>query len=219
MSASAELLVGLALALGIAGTIVPLLPGVLIVAAAIVVWALVEGTALAWAVAAAALVVLGVGQVVKYLLPGRRLKQAGVPGRVLVVGGLVGVVGFFVLPVVGLPLGFVAGVYLAELLRLRDASQAWPSTREAMLAAGLSMLHRTGLRPGRGVDVVRRRRHHLIRHPGSHVGRRAAQRPGRPVAGRRVLGPPDRRSGRSRSWTAPLRRSPTCVATSRPGWG
>ena len=133
------LLVALACVVGIAGTIVPVLPGTLVVGAAILVWAVAEGGA-AWLVAGIAVAVLAVGTAVKYLVPGRRLAAAGVPGRTLLAGGLVGVVGFFVVPVVGLPLGFIGGIYLAELLRLRDPAQAWPSTWHAMKAAGLSML-------------------------------------------------------------------------------
>jgi len=48
-------------------------------------------------------------------------------------------VGFFVIPVVGLLVGFVAGIYLAELLRVGRA-RAWPSTGAALRAAGLSLL-------------------------------------------------------------------------------
>nr|WP_284290737.1 DUF456 family protein [Angustibacter aerolatus] len=51
---------------------------------------------------------------VKYVLPGRRLKDAGVPWWTTLAGVALGVVGFFVVPVVGLLLGFVLGVYLAE---------------------------------------------------------------------------------------------------------
>ena len=139
MPAWGVLLVALACAVGIAGTIVPVLPGTVVVGVAIVVWAVVEGGA-AWVVAALAVAVLAGGAALKYLVPGCRLSAAGVPGRTLLAGGLVGVVGFFVVPVVGLPLGFIGGVYLAELLRLRDPAQAWPSTWHAMKAAGLSML-------------------------------------------------------------------------------
>jgi hypothetical protein len=42
--------------------------------------------------------------------------------------------------VVGLPLGFVLGVYAAERLRLRTHAAAWPSTVEAMKGTGLSVL-------------------------------------------------------------------------------
>jgi uncharacterized protein len=51
-----------------------------------------------------------------------------VPWTTVGLGSLLAVVGFVVVPVVGLPLGFVLGVYLAELARLRDPGAAWPST-------------------------------------------------------------------------------------------
>jgi uncharacterized protein YqgC (DUF456 family) len=134
-----EVLVALAILLGVLGVVVPVLPGGLLVAAAVLVWAFDLGGATAWSVFAACTVLLVAGAVVKYVVPGRRLQDAGVPSWTLVVGGLVGLVGFFVVPVVGLVLGFVLGVYLCELARLgRDA--AWPATKQALLAAGLSML-------------------------------------------------------------------------------
>jgi hypothetical protein len=68
------------------------------------------------------------------------MSAAGIPGRTLLAGGLLGIVGLFVVPVVGLPLGFVLGIYLAERVRLPDHAAAWPSTVEAMKGAGLSML-------------------------------------------------------------------------------
>ena len=48
-------------------------------------------------------------------------------------------VGFFVVPVVGLFLGFILGVYLAERHRV-GAPSAWPSTKEALRAVGVSIL-------------------------------------------------------------------------------
>jgi uncharacterized protein len=89
-------------------------------------------------------VVLVVGSVVKYLVPGRRLKRDGVPGRTLVIGGLLGLAGFFVVPVVGLFLGFVLGVYLSERQRLGEHQPAWESTRKALAATGWSILIELG---------------------------------------------------------------------------
>lgn len=134
-----EVLVGLAILLGVAGTIVPVLPGSLVVLVAVLVWAAVTGTPTAWVVFAVVGLVIAIGQVVMFLVPGRRLRAAGIPGRTLLVGGLLGVVGFFVVPVVGLFLGFVGGVYLMELARVGSA-EAWPATVHALKAAGLSML-------------------------------------------------------------------------------
>jgi uncharacterized protein len=76
--------------------------------------------------------------VVKYAVPGRRLK-ATVPTSTLVCGGVGAVVGFFVIPLVGALVGFPVGIYLAERARVGTAG-AWPSTRAALQAVGLSIL-------------------------------------------------------------------------------
>lgn len=140
MTAGAEVLVGLVILIGLIGIVVPVLPGVILIFAAIGVWAFVVGTASAWTVFGVATALLVASGVVKYLWPGRRLKTAGVPTRSIVLGGVVGIVGFFVVPVVGLFLGFPLGVYLAELPRARTSGSAWQSTVHATKAVGLSIL-------------------------------------------------------------------------------
>lgn len=134
-----EIAVAIAIAAGLAGMIVPVLPGAVLIAAAILVWALEVGGSTAWIVFGVALALLVLGSVVKFLVPGRRLQAAGVPNRSLWAGAGLGVVGFFVIPVVGIFVGFVLGIYLAEWQRVgRDA--AWPSTKHALKATGLSIL-------------------------------------------------------------------------------
>ena len=134
-----EILVAVAIAVGVAGIIVPVLPGTVLVLGAILVWALEVGTTTAWLVFAFAATFLVLGTVVKYLVPGRQLKSSGVPSRTLVAGGVLAFVGFFVVPVVGMLLGFVLGVYVAERARV-GAAGAWPSTRAALRAVGVSIL-------------------------------------------------------------------------------
>ena len=134
-----EILVAIAIAVGVAGIIVPVLPGTVLVLGAILVWALEVGTTTAWLVFAFATTFLVLGTVVKYLVPGRQLKSSGVPNRTLVAGGLLAFVGFFVIPVVGMFIGFVLGVYAAERARVGPAG-AWPSTRAALRAVGVSIL-------------------------------------------------------------------------------
>lgn len=134
-----EILIAVLIAVGIAGIIVPVLPGTVLVLGAILVWALEIGTSTAWVVFAVATILLAAGTVVKYLVPGRRLKASGVPNRTLLVGGVLAFVGFFVVPVVGLFLGFVLGIYLAERARV-GAARAWPSTTAALKAVLVSIL-------------------------------------------------------------------------------
>jgi uncharacterized protein YqgC (DUF456 family) len=133
-------LVGLAIATGIVGVVVPVLPGALLVWAAIAVWALVVGSATAWTVLAGATVLVGGAQVVKVLVPGRRLRDAGVHRHSILAGLALGAVGFFVIPVVGFFVGFPLGVYVEELRRKGRHESAWRSTVEALRAMGLSIL-------------------------------------------------------------------------------
>jgi uncharacterized protein YqgC (DUF456 family) len=132
-------LAGILIVVGLVGVVVPMLPGLLLVVVGIGVWAVPRGDALGWTVLGVAVAVAALGTVAKYALPGARMRVAGVPGRTLLAGGVLGIVGFFVVPVVGLLLGFVLGVYLAELARLGRGG-AWPSTRTALAAVGWSVL-------------------------------------------------------------------------------
>ncbi len=134
-----EILIAVLIAVGIAGIIVPVLPGTILVLGAILVWALEVGTSTAWIVLVSAAVLLVSGTIVKYLVPGRRLKASGVPNSTLLTGALLAFVGFFVIPVVGMFIGFVLGVYVAERRRVGSAL-AWPSTTGALRAVGVSIL-------------------------------------------------------------------------------
>jgi uncharacterized protein YqgC (DUF456 family) len=132
------LVCGLLILVGLFGIVVPVLPGTILVALGIGIWASENGSTGAWVTFALGVTCLVVGAVVKYAVPGRRLKAA-VPTRTLVVGGLCAVVGFFVIPVVGVLVGFPVGIYLAERVRV-GADAAWPSTRAALKAVGASIL-------------------------------------------------------------------------------
>jgi uncharacterized protein YqgC (DUF456 family) len=134
-------LAGIGIAVGILGTIIPVLPGVLLCWVSVLVWALFGGQgAVRWVVLGIATVVALIGVAVQFAWPRQRLKQAGVPNSTLIIGGLAGIVGFFMLPLFGLIIGFVLGVWLAEQIRLREPGPAWASTKHALKAAGLYTL-------------------------------------------------------------------------------
>jgi uncharacterized protein YqgC (DUF456 family) len=136
----ATVLAAVLIAVGIVGIALPVLPGLVLVVAGVAVWAVPRGDAVAWTVLGIVVAIVVIGSVVKYVVPGRALRDSGVPGRTIAAGAVLGVIGFFVIPVLGLFIGFVLGVYLAELARLGGHEAAWPSTRQALAAVGWSIV-------------------------------------------------------------------------------
>lgn len=139
-------LAALAIVIGLVGIVVPVLPGLLLVWGATAAFA---GVAIAhgeqgWWLLVAATVLYAVGLTAQYLLPGRSLKSRGIPWTTTLAGVVLAIVGFFVIPVLGAILGFVLGIFLVELARLRTVAAAWPSTVHALKAVGLSMLIELG---------------------------------------------------------------------------
>jgi uncharacterized protein YqgC (DUF456 family) len=134
-----NLLVGLMMVIGFFGIVVPLLPGLLLVWAAVLLWATEAQSTGGWVVLGVATVLALGGSVLQYVLPGRRLARAGVTTSSTLIGAALGFVGFFVIPVVGAFLGFALGIYLAERVRLGNHATAWPSTKHALRAIVLSV--------------------------------------------------------------------------------
>jgi uncharacterized protein YqgC (DUF456 family) len=134
-----NLLVGVAILVGLVGVVIPALPGVLLVWVAVLVWTLATDADARWVVLGVVTAIAVAGQVLKFLIPGRRMQAAGIPTRTLLLGVALGILGLFVIPIVGALVGFVLGVYLAERARLGSHDQAWPSTKAALGGALLSI--------------------------------------------------------------------------------
>ena len=139
MTTGGLILVAVAIAVGLVGVLVPFLPGTLLVYAAIAVWAVFEQNTVGWVVLGVVTAVLGASLLVKYLWPVKRMRAADISPATLAAGAVAGVIGFFVIPVLGLLVGFVLGVYLAELVHRRDQRRAWASTVHAVKGVALSV--------------------------------------------------------------------------------
>ncbi|MGV0810723.1 DUF456 domain-containing protein [Mycolicibacterium boenickei] len=145
MSTLGIVLVALVIAIGLIGIVVPVLPGGgFLVIAAIAVWAIWEirtstHATIAWVTLGVAAAFFVVAEVIKYVWPVRRMRAAEVGMWSLVAGGVLGLIGFFVIPVIGLVIGFVGGVYLAELAARHDYRRAWASTVHALKGVALSV--------------------------------------------------------------------------------
>lgn len=132
---------GLLILVGIIGVVVPVLPGLLLAVLGVVLWASETGGTTAWVVVGLCVLWYAAGTVAKILVPGRRLKGQGVGSGTLFLAVCCAVIGLFVIPVVGAPIGFVLGIYLVEYGRRRDRAIAWRHTTAALRA----VLHSIGI--------------------------------------------------------------------------
>jgi uncharacterized protein YqgC (DUF456 family) len=134
-------LVALAMAVGTIGTLVPVLPGLALVWAAGLVYGLAEGFGTIGSAAMVLMTALAVaGVAAGWLLPKRAAAAAGAHRRSVWLGVVGAVVGFFVVPVVGVAVGGLLGLYAGEWQRTRDPALAWNATRRTLVAFGLATL-------------------------------------------------------------------------------
>lgn len=129
-----EVLVGVAIFAGLIGIVVQVLPGAVLVLGGILVWAIMTGGTQAWVVFGVAAVAIAIAEVLQWILAGKHMRKAEVPVLTLAVGGIAGIIGFFVIPVLGLFLFFVGAIFLLEWARRKDVSAAWGATKAALQA-------------------------------------------------------------------------------------
>jgi uncharacterized protein len=129
------------MAVGAVGTIVPLVPGISLVWGAGLLYGLARGFGAVGVVAFAVMTGLAVAATVAgYVVPKRRATSAGASGATVWLGVSCAVVGFFAVPVVGLPIGGVLGIYVGERLRTGDTVMAWRATRATITGFGIAVL-------------------------------------------------------------------------------
>jgi uncharacterized protein len=135
-----EFLLLLVMLLGLAGVVVPVLPGLWLILGAGIVWAVADGGGLErWAAVVVMALMAVAGAAAPYALSNRRSAGTGVPGWVSVAGLVGALIGFFAVPVVGALVGFPAGIFVAELGRVRDIEAAWHATWEAIKGLGMGI--------------------------------------------------------------------------------
>lgn len=131
-------------AIGVAGVVVPVLPGSLTVGAGLLVWALFGGSSWGWVTFGGGAVMLAVGATASWVLTGRSLRRREIPQWPVVVGVVAGIAGMFLLPALGFVVGFVVGVLASEVARLRDLRAAWETSWAMIKAVGIGMLVELG---------------------------------------------------------------------------
>jgi uncharacterized protein len=133
-------LAGVLLVVAAVGVVYPGLPGSLLAIVTLLVWAWAMGTLAAWVAGIIGALLCVVGWSASAVLTGRKMKQLQVPGWAVLVAVVAGVAGMFLIPVVGLFVGFVVGLLASELARHRDLRVAWRSGFAALKALGTGVL-------------------------------------------------------------------------------
>jgi uncharacterized protein YqgC (DUF456 family) len=133
-----DLIAGVAIAVGMVGIVLVLVPGLPLEVLAVVLWAFEEGTGLAAGVAVVAVVTAVTVTVLKYTRPERKLREAGVSRARVLLAVVAGAIGFFIIPVLGGPLFFLLTLYLLQRSRV-GAEQAGHATRVALGAIAMSI--------------------------------------------------------------------------------
>jgi len=136
---------GLLLVAAAIGTVYPVVPGSLLAIVTLIVWAWVVGSAVSWTAALIGVVIAAVGWSASAVLTGRKLKQQQIPKRSIAVAVVCGVAGVFLIPVIGLFVGFGVGLLVSEYVRHRDVRAALDSSVQTLKATGLGILVEFGM--------------------------------------------------------------------------
>lgn len=135
-------LIAVIMVIGVAGTILPILPGLWLIWAAAIGFGVFAGFGVVGWISMTIITALAVaGTAASFYLPQRSAASVGVPWWGQVIALMCAVVGFFLIPVVGAPVGFVVGILVVTLLRERHFQGAlaatWVTLKSMLMASGL----------------------------------------------------------------------------------
>jgi len=132
--------------IGLAGTLVPAVPGLLIIWLAALGYGLAAGFE-TWGYWLFGLItLLGIaGGVVDNLFTAAGAKIGGASWWSVAAAGVLALVGLFVFPPFGGIVGGLLGILLVEFYRLRDWRKAWAATRGMALGCGGGVLARLAI--------------------------------------------------------------------------
>jgi uncharacterized protein len=141
----ATVIAGILLVAAAVGVVYPVVPGSPIAIVTLLVWAWVVGGWAAWVAAVIGGLLCAAGWSASAVLTGRKLKELEVPKWSILVAALAGLVGMFLIPVVGIFVGFAVGLLVSEALRHRDVGRAVHYSLQTLKAMGAGVLVEFGL--------------------------------------------------------------------------
>lgn len=127
---------------GIAGVLIPIVPGTLLVWLTVVVYAIVERmngfAAVDWVTFTAVTLIALVTGLAEFWLPLIGAKVHGSSRRAILFGVVGGIIGTFAFPLLGTIIGYAFGVLLGEYHKLRDWDRALRASLNAVASWGVA---------------------------------------------------------------------------------
>lgn len=136
----ATIVAGLLLAVAVLGTIIPVLPGSLLTVLTLLGWAWFIGGPVAWWAAGIGILLALVGLSASTILTGRSMKKQLIPRGSILFAVVLAIIGMFLIPVLGLFIGFAVGLLVGEYVRRKNLPEALKAAGLALKAMGLGML-------------------------------------------------------------------------------
>jgi uncharacterized protein len=131
---------------GLVSLIIPIMPGLTIIWVAVLVYALVTGFTWGTGILFAFITILMVvGGFVDNLFMSAGAKKTGASWLAIAVAIVAGLVGSIVWPPLGGILLALLGIFVVEIIRVRDLRRAWESTRGMALGCGTAVFVRMGM--------------------------------------------------------------------------
>ncbi len=131
---------------GLLGLIIPLLPGLVIIWVAALVYGIVDGFTWAnGAVFALMTLICVVGSLIDNVIMGASAKQQGASWIAIAISMVLGIAGSFAFPPFGGLVAALLGIFAYEFYRLRDWRKALASTKGMALGCGWATIIRAAM--------------------------------------------------------------------------
>jgi uncharacterized protein len=141
-----ELIVLAVMIFGMISMLIPIIPGIIIIWLAALVYGIVAGFGVAGIIIFIVLTLMMLGSIIlDEVIIGASARAQGASWVAVLVATIAGVIGTFAMPPFGGLLGAVIGIFLVEIIRVKDLRTALRSTRGVAIGCGGAVLAKMAL--------------------------------------------------------------------------
>lgn len=141
----------IAMLIGLFGMVIPIFPGPTVIWVTALIYGIVRGfTPVGIGLFSIISVLALAGSLADNVLMGAQARQSGAPWRSIAIGMAAGLVGSFIIPIIGGPLLALLALFLAEYFRRQNRDEAWAATRSMAIGCGWAFVVRFGI----GVTMI-----------------------------------------------------------------